>query len=86
MRVQINRAAGLLPCCLGVRFRLMRQRLWPVTGSTREEIRQMLIDNFVQATLEPPERPKRMSRKARESRERIIETLFQAAAAEAEGR
>jgi len=62
----------------------MKQRLWPVTGSSREELRQMLIDNIVQATLEPE--PKRRTREERESRERMVEALFLAAAADAEGR
>lgn len=67
----------------------MRQRLWPVTGSTRQELRQAMIDNIVQATLEcsmeMQPKPNR-SQKESKHRERMIDALFRAAAAEAERR
>ncbi len=67
----------------------MRQRLWPVTGSTRQELRQAIIDNIVQGTLEcsveTQPRPKR-SQKETKHREQMIEALFRAAATEAEER
>ena len=65
----------------------MRQRLlWPITGTSPEELQQACIDVFVQATLIPAEEPRRMTRRERLDREDMFETLFREAAAEAEGR
>jgi hypothetical protein len=65
----------------------MKQRPWPVTGSTRQELRQALIDRIVQATLECSSgSSKNKSQKESMHREKMIEALFRAAAAEAESR
>jgi hypothetical protein len=66
----------------------MRQRLWPVTGATPEELRQALIDSIVQGILECSDSlaKRDKSQKGSKHRERMIEALFRAAAAEAESR
>ena len=68
----------------------MTQQLWPIRGTTDEQLRQAVLDWIVQAVLErselvEPAKPLRQQKRDRD-RERMVDALFAVAAAEAESR